>query len=341
MSHRAVLNLLMLGAVAGLSALVFLQPGIETPPPVPTLTDRTPEAIARVRIERPGQTAVVLEKREGGWLMLEPLSLPANGFRIQTLLEVLGAATERSYAVQDLELARFGLDPPRASLVLDDLHLDFGDTEPLSGRRYLRVGDRMHLVTDRFYHPIVSGAPGFVHLGPLGPEAEPVAIEVPELTLRLQGGRWVAEPEHSEAGADAVQGLVDAWRTAQAITVRALESPGAGRPAAVTLKGQEAPLRFLVSETSHALVLARPDVGIQYHLPRESGDRLLRLRLPTPPGDGAAIGDGAMTDNAEGPEGPGESPGDSEGGSDPGVPGDAPGGPDGGRERAEEGERPR
>ena len=147
MSRRAALNLLLLGAVAVLAALVFLQPGIETPPPVPTLTDRAPDSVARLRIERSGQTAVLLEKREGRWLMVEPLSLPANGFRIQTLLEVLGAATERSYRVQDLELARFGLEPPQASLVLDDLRLDFGDTESLSGRRYLRVGDRVHLVT--------------------------------------------------------------------------------------------------------------------------------------------------------------------------------------------------
>ena len=78
MSRRAALNLLLLGAVAALAALVFLQPGIETPPPVPTLTDRAPESVARLRIERPGQTAVVLEKREGGWLMLEPLSLPES-----------------------------------------------------------------------------------------------------------------------------------------------------------------------------------------------------------------------------------------------------------------------
>ena len=328
MSRRAALNLLLLGAVAVLAALVFLQPGIETPPPVPTLTDRAPDSVARLRIERSGQTAVLLEKREGRWLMVEPLSLPANGFRIQTLLEVLGAATERSYRVQDLELARFGLEPPQASLVLDDLRLDFGDTESLSGRRYLRVGDRVHLVTDRFYHLTVSGAPGFVHLGPLGPEPQPVAIEVPELTLRLQEGRWVAEPEHPEAGADAVQGLVDAWRTAQAITVRALEPPGAGRPVTVTLTGQGEPLHFLVSETPHALVLARPDAGVQYHLPVESGDRLLRLRAPAPPGDGAVI------DGAEGPEGPGESPVGSEGGS--GVPGEGPGGPDEAKERAEE-----
>ena len=89
---------------------------------------------------------------------------------------------------------------------------------------------------------------------------------------------------------------MDSRRTAQAITVRALEPPGAGRPVTVTLTGQGEPLHFLVSETPHALVLARPDAGVQYHLPVESADRLLRLRVPAPPGDGA------VTDGAEGPE---------------------------------------
>lgn len=287
MSRRAALNLLLLVAVAVLAAVAVWQPGVEEPPPAPTLTDRDPASVNRVRIERPEQPTVVLEKREGRWYVAEPLALPANAFRIQSLLEVLGLASDRQLAVKDLDLARFGLDPPRASLALDDLPLEFGDTESLSGRRYVRSGETVHLTADRFYHQIVAGAAGFAHLGPLGPDPDPVAFQLPDLSVRHDGGRWVVEPDDPAAGADALQRLVEAWRTVQAITVRPLEPSGGGRPLAVTLRGQAAALQFQVSETPHALILARPDVGVQYHLPVESAERLLRLRAPAPrPDDG-------------------------------------------------------
>lgn len=285
MSRRTALNLVLLIAVGVLAAVAVFQPGVEEPPPVPTLTSRDPASVGRVRIERPDQAAVVLEKREGRWYVAEPLSLPANAFRIQSLLEVLGLASDRQFAVGDLELSRFGLEPPRATLVFDDLRLEFGDTETLSGRRYVRAGDTVHLTADRFYHQIVAGAAGFAHLGPLGPDPDPVAFQLPDLTVRHDGGRWIVEPDDPAAGADAVQRLVDAWRTVQAITVRPAEAAAGGRSLTVTLRGQEVPLRFLVSETPHALVLARPDAGVQYHLPVESAERLLRLRAPPPPPD--------------------------------------------------------
>ncbi len=290
MARRTALNLLLLVAVAALAAVAVFQPGVEEPPPAPTLTDRDPAAVHRVRIERPDQPAVVLEKREGRWYVAEPLSMPANAFRIQSLLEVLGFASDRQFATRDVELPRLGLEPPKASLFLDDLRLDFGDTESLSGRRYLRSGEAVHLIADRFYHQVVAGAPGFAHLGPLGPDPDPVALELPDLTLRHEGGRWVVQPDDPAAGADAVQRLVDAWRSVQAITVRPLEAAAGGRPLTVVLRDQAAPLRFLVSETPHALVLARPDAGVQYHLPVESGERLLRLRPPASPAEAAGEG---------------------------------------------------
>jgi hypothetical protein len=314
--RRTALNLLLLVAVAVLAAVAIFQPGVQEPPPAPTLTDRDPGAVQRVRIERPEQPPVVLEKRAGRWYVAEPLSMPANAFRIQSLLEVLSFASDRQFATQDLDLPRFGLAPPKASLFLDDLRLDFGDTESLSGRRYVRSGEAVHLIADRFYHQVMAGAPGFAHLGPLGPDPEPVALDLPDLTLRHEGGRWVVEPDDPAAGADAVQRLVDAWRSVQAITVRPLEAAAGGRSLTVALQGQEAPLRFLVSETPHALVLARPEAGVQYHLPVESAERLLRLRPPASPPETAteagaaepAKPDGEGGDLEEPPEGAEGSP---------------------------------
>jgi hypothetical protein len=286
-SPRTWLNLALAAAVLVLAAVALLQPGIERTPEAPRLTDLAPASVTRVRIDRQDQPAVVLEKRDGSWYLTEPLALPANGFRIQTLLEVLESRVDRPVDTGAVELSRLGLDPPRATLTLDDLRIDFGDTESLSGRRYVRVAERVSLLFDRFYHQLAGPAAGFVSLHPLGAAVEPEVIELPDLTLRREGGRWRAEPDDGRQDADAIAQMVEAWTHSQAITVRAHEPPaGEVKTVTVTLRGGDAPLRFAVEETPSALVLARPDVGVQYHLPLEAADRMLRLAPPSAGGPG-------------------------------------------------------
>lgn len=287
LASRTWLNVALLAAVAVLAVIALWQPGIEPPAATPPLTDRAAAAVKRIRIERPDEPAVAVERREGTWYLTEPLALPANGFRLDTLLEVLEAKSDRRLDPSGLDLARFGLAPPKAVLVIDDLRFEFGDTEPLSGKRYVRLGEDLHLTADRFYNQLVTGAHGFVHLNPLGPSPEPVAIELPDRRLRLDGSRWVVEPDAGYT-ADAVSRLVEAWRNAQAITVRAYEPQESGRQVAVTLRDVPEPLRFVVVETPHALVLARPDAGVQYHLPTDAAGRL--LALTPPPSAGAEAG---------------------------------------------------
>jgi hypothetical protein len=288
MSTRSWLNLGLAVLVAVLAAVAYLQPGIEPPAEPPRLTALEPAAVTRLRVEAPDQPAVVLEKQAEGWTLKEPLALPANDFRIRTLLEVLEAPSDRQLPVAGLDLARFGLAPSKAVLVLDDLRLELGDTESLSGRRYVRIADTVHLTTDRFYQSLTGGAPSFVHLSPLGPKADPVAIALPEQRFRLDAGRWQIEPDPGEVAADAVARQVEAWRHAQAITVRAYEPPaGAATSVAVTLAGKDTPVRFEVVETPHALILARPEAGVQYHLPTEAASRLLRLEPAPVPAEAA------------------------------------------------------
>jgi hypothetical protein len=326
LSRRAWLNLALLVVVVVLAVLAVYQPGIEPPPVSPPLTGLVPAAVARIAVERPEQPTVVIERRDGRWHLTDPLVLPANRFRVENLLEVLEARSDRQLDAPTLELGRFGLDPAKASLQVDGVRLEFGDTESLSGKRYVRIGDTVHLTADRFYHQLTDGAPGFAHLGPLGTGPDPVAIELPDLTLRLDQGRWLVDPDPGYP-ADAVSRLVEAWRSLQAITVRTFEPREGGRPVTVTLRDQAEPLRFALFETPNALVLARPEAGVQYHLPMDAAERLLRVTVPTaqaPDAEGLAP-PGEGPDEAEGPLGAlgeeGEDPGDpGEVGDDPGPP---------------------
>ena len=277
MSTRTVLNVVMVAVVAGLLLLTIYEPGIAPPAePVP-LTDLEPSAIRRLEMQRPGQPKARFEKRAGVWHMLEPYQLPANHLRIGSVPDIAQATSHARYPVAGLALDRFSLDPPNASLFLDDLRVDFGGSEQLSAMRYVRVDDTVHLITDRFYHHLLTAPANHVDHRLLGPDAEPVEILLPEHRLVLTDGNWTVTPEIPHMTADAPVRLVEAWRQTQAMEVTALQTEEGEQSVSVRLSGQTQPLRYLVSAAEHGMVFARPDAGVQYHLTEGSARPLLRI----------------------------------------------------------------
>lgn len=280
MSSRTLLNLALLAVVGALIVLAVYEPGIEAPPPTPALTSVDPAGITRLRVERPNQPTVRLEKTASGWRMLEPYALAANAYRARALLGVAGAASHWQRPAGDLDLARFSLDKPKASLYLDDIRIDFGGTESLTGRRYVRLGETIHLITDRVFHHLLANAANFVDYHLLAPGSEPVAITLPDRRLLRRHGVWALEPEDPGVGADALAQTVNAWRQAQAIEVRPLENGKSGQDVSVELAGADAPIHFRVRETESQVILGRPDVGVQYHFTPSGAASLLKLAGP-------------------------------------------------------------
>ena len=277
MRSRLLLNAFLLLLAVGLGLVVIWEPGKEKPGEPVKLTALDPETISHIRIESRGREPVQLVKEHETWQLVLPLSLPANGFKAETLAKAAAATSHGQFPQEDRELAPFGLDPPRARLQLGDEELLFGDTEPLQGHRYVLANGMVHLITDRFYHHLMAGAPGFVHPAPLGPDPRPVAIKLPDAEARRSEGQWTALPQGLEVSADAVAALVEAWRHAQATSVKraddALTPQGS-----VTIEFEESDtIRFEFARSESEVILVRTDLDLQYHLPKASGERLLRL----------------------------------------------------------------
>ncbi len=280
LSTRTLLNVVLVAIVAGLVLLVLYEPGIEAPPEPERLTDLKSVAVRQLRMKRPGQPEMRFEKRAGTWHMLEPYQLPANDLRVGVVPDIVEAPSYAQLSVTELTLDRFSLDPPNASLFLGDVRIDFGGSEQLSAMRYVRLNDTVHLITDRFYHHLLSAPAGLVDHRLLGPDAEPVEITLPEHRLTLADGTWTVVPELPEMTADAPVRLAEAWRHAQAIEVTALEPKKGEQSVSIRLRGQTEPLRYLVSAAEHAVIFARPDAGVQYHLTEASAAPLLRIDAP-------------------------------------------------------------
>jgi hypothetical protein len=275
MRRRLLLNVGLAAIVAALVLVVWLEPGIDRETGPARLTALDADVIGRIEIQRSGHDGIIIERSDGQWRLLAPLEAPANEFRIEPLLRIADATTHAHFEAGAGELARYGLDPPRAVLRIDDVEIAFGDTEALDHRRYMRIGNVVHLVEDHYLHRLQTGYASFVSNRLLPEGSRPVRLSLPDFTLAMDAeGRWNTAPEQ-DFSMDALNRIVDAWIHARAIIVDAYDGDAAQGTISVSLLGRDEPIEFHVIESDVDLILALPEAGLVYHLGSDQGIRML------------------------------------------------------------------
>lgn len=277
MKKKLWLNAALLAVIGILALLAAFEPGKKVEEAAP-LTHVDTAAVSR--IELAGKETLSLEKKDGHWHLTTPFQAPANDRRVELLLNIPAKSSNASYPAVAGELARFGLAPPGAVLRLDDLSLEFGDSDPIQQRRYVKVGETLRLVEDDFHHHLTAPATDYVEKKLLPENPDLSRIEVPGLVLtRGEGGQWRSEP--AQESSDALNELVETWKYARAFDVKRHEAQGA--PPAETVRVTLADgkvVEFGIVRREPELVLLRADWGLEFHLTEETSRSLLTLRKP-------------------------------------------------------------
>lgn len=269
---RLWLNLGLLLLVLLLALLAYYQPGLAPEAPV-KLTSLGAQQVTRLRIEQAGQAPLLLEKQAGKWHITQPVQMEANTLRVETVLRLAETESLARFPARDLE--KFKLDVPQLRVWLNDVSIAFGDSAPLGQQRYLLLDDTVHLVADEVYYYLSGGLPLFAANTLLPRDAQLQSLTLPGFSLSRADGRWRLDPSREVSMDDIVQ-FLDAWRGAQALQVTRYQGrPGQGRVTAVLQDG--AALEFSILAREPELILARPDLGLQYHLGGGGGQRLLQL----------------------------------------------------------------
>jgi hypothetical protein len=285
MSKRNLLNLGLLLLIGVLVLLVIYEPGIDKPQEPPRLLGLEREAVTQIRIERQGQETVALARdARGDWNLTAPLAIGASAFRIGSLLRITEQKSLGSFPAEPERLAGYGLEAPRVTLTLNDaVTIAFGDNTPLDQRRYVRLGDRVHLVSDTLYYHLIGAYTTFIRQELLPEGTAIAALTLPGLSVSWQADRWQVEPKPEAFSADQVTRLIDAWKLASAVQVKPYDG-NEGETITIEPGGEEAPITLLITARTPDLVLARPELGIEYHLAESGAEELLHL----PPLDIAA-----------------------------------------------------
>ena len=277
MKSRLALNLGLLALIAILAAVAVLNPG-KKEEAQPTLVAAYPDALNLVTLQN--KEKLTFQKKDGLWWLTAPFAAPVNQVRMRQLLEVGQATSSAHYPIKPEELAQFGLDQPQATLTLGDSILQFGNTDPINMRRYVRMGDTLHLVDDNFFHHLTASATDYVDKKLIPEGAKIRQIELPGLkAMKGADGHWTAEPA-GDGKTDWAE-LASTWATARAIEVKRLDKDSQGDTIRITLN-EGPPLEFVILRKEPGLILARRDLGLQYEITADTSRDLLNQKQPDP-----------------------------------------------------------
>lgn len=155
------INLLLGAAVALLAVFTgfSLMPGKDLASM--RLTERDPGSLRHIRIDRGNGNVLVFERTLTNWHMTIPHNQAADTDKLRAVARIAAAPSRRRFAVKDADPAELGFSPPPVRLQLDGELLEIGGTEPIRRRRYVRIGEWIHLIDDLFQHHLLAAPEAF------------------------------------------------------------------------------------------------------------------------------------------------------------------------------------
>jgi hypothetical protein len=284
MSSRWIINLLLLVAIGALILVAYFEPGLDEQAEAPAITRLKKDQLNRIHLNRPVRDDLVLVRTAArGWIIERTPELPADDYQMNALQRLAEQKAVRSYPAAELDLAQLQLDPPYATAILNDTAIEFGNLDPLQGLRYVRIADQVHLIDDLYLHLIEASYTQFVRRRLFADNTRFTHIKLPAFSITDTEQGWTVEPQQA-VSADTLQQFIDRWQNATGLNVQAADSTTEGEEAgSVELIQADSghSIKLVISAREPELVLAHPELGIQYRMGELGGD-LLNLTTPEP-----------------------------------------------------------
>jgi hypothetical protein len=281
MKNRWLLNIGLTLLVGTLVLLVLYKPGAKKEAEGTPLTALTADAIQRVRLVRPKQPDIVLEKNGEDWRLTAPRRARANNFRVNELLRLAATRVSTRFPVASADLGKYGLDQPLATLFLNDAEIRFGGMHPLDNQLYVLHDGQVQLIPTSVFRAVSAPLSDFLSTSLIEDKAKLLAFKFPAFGLKQnEQGAWTRTPELKDLGSDQVNRFVDEWRHARALSTAAYSGKPVKERVTLTLADgdQQRVLEFGVLAYKPEFILYRKDENLEYSFPEETGTRLLQLK---------------------------------------------------------------
>jgi hypothetical protein len=277
LSQRLLINLVLIVMIAGLAYAGFhFEPGSSTDTKA-TISELRPDDVHSIEIQS-GDLHLRLQRSAQGWDLETPINWPAYATNVGRLLSILNLETSALADATDVDLAQLGLQQPKASIRFNDSLLQFGTTNNIGERRYVMLDTRLYLLPDVHLAFITQGLSALVDRRLLPRRADIVSLRLPDLEISRDREKLWHSNQALESAQSSLLQLVENWQNLQATRISQFD-PGMvpGQPIEIKMADGQV-VDFLLLSDSSEIVIAHPEIGLQYYFRADFRDQLIALR---------------------------------------------------------------
>ncbi len=214
-------------------------------------------------------SSLKLSKVEGNWQIDSPIIWYANNIAAERIIDIVNAQTDSRLPSNEIDLSTLGLQFPKAILKLNEKQFLFGATNNIGERRYLQIDDTVYLLKDRYLPFILQGLNGLLDRRLLSRSLSLQSLTVAEMKInRGESGDWLSE--NKNLSSEQANQIINNWQKLEANRIQAYQSRQTPKQKAVALLEQGGKIEFYILTITPELIIARPDIGLQYHFNESS-----------------------------------------------------------------------
>jgi len=267
-SSRLLLNL---GLFLGIIVLALVAYSIsQEPEKSSAFSQLSISEITEIKIQHQSKT-ITLEKDNKNWVITQPIKIEADEFRIQSILNILSSGTDKFYAVDRTDLKKYSLDPPAATLQLNNQVFLFGTTSAIEQKRYILTNNKLFLIDDTFLPLITSGYKNLMRRQLLPTDTKVSEVRINNHRIyKNENGSWISDQGNTSA--DDLKRYIDNWRHIQAYAVSSASPPYSDNQ--VEIETSNGSFTFLLQKTEHNTQVTNPAIGLSYQFDISAFDSL-------------------------------------------------------------------
>lgn len=241
-----------------------------------TLSPLRPAEVESMEIQTADES-IALRRLGQAWSLEAPIQWPANQINVARLLEIVDTPIESSLPADEIDLSALGLEFPRARLRLNQQSILFGETNNIGQRRYVMIDSTVYLLPDIHLPFISQGLAGLVDRRLLPRSLGLSSLSLPDFELTRDGNDgWQADDDRLDE--ERLAELVADWQGLEAARVQPYRAGATPREKITARLEDQRELEFFLMSIEPEIVIANPELGLQYHFGDEFYYRLIALR---------------------------------------------------------------
>lgn len=251
--------------------------------PQQRISSLKPADIETVAIQT-ADASLSLRRDAQGWLIEAPIRWPASSINIERLLSIVNSETDSRLPADEINLATLGLQFPEAVLTINDTQLLFGATNNIGERRYIMVGSTVFLLPDIHLLFFSQGLTGIVDRRLLPRRYRLNTLKLSGFDISRDANDSWQVINTDGFGQDQIVRLVDNWQDLEASAIKPFNASATPRQKIEVSLQDGSKLDFFVMSIDPEIIIAHPQIGLQYHFRADLYYQLISLRANETPG---------------------------------------------------------